>query len=180
MLFIIPLKQIFLNAREGIDIIMLVATRRRKNLKISILTGHPLSHPEVDIRCHEKSREVDAIVSALNTCCDKKIAAKVNDEAVMLSPSQILYFEAVDRRTFAYLDNQVAEVMLRLYELTSCNLFYGYVRISKSIVINIIHVKNVVKLLNGNLDITMDNSEHIFVSRRFVKEFNKFIKMEAN
>lgn len=150
-------------------------TRRRRNLKILIHTGHPLLHPEVEIRCREKDREVDAIVSALTA--HDKIPAKMGEETVLLTPSQILYFEAVDRRTFAYLDHRVAEVTLRLYELTAGGLFYGYVRVSKSIVINVIHVKNVVRLLSGNLDLTMDNGEHVIVSRRFVKEFHSFINM---
>ena len=37
-------------------------------MKISIYTGYPLKHPEVDIRCNEKNEEVQRIEKALNSC----------------------------------------------------------------------------------------------------------------
>ena len=143
-------------------------------MKISVSTGHSLSHPEVDIRCKEKDREVERIISAVNACNDK-ITAKINDEKILINPYHVLYFESVDKKTYVYLKNQVVEVAFRLFEITEANLFFGYVRISKSMVVNIVHVKKILKLLNGNLDLAMINGEHVIVSRRFVSDFNRFI-----
>lgn len=143
-------------------------------MKITVFTGHAVSHPEVDIRCREKDREVERIVSAVNACSGK-IPARIDEEHVLIAPTQALYFESVDKKTYVYLKNQVAEVALRLFEITDAGLFFGYVRISKSMVVNIIHVKKVLKLLNGNLDLAMSNDEHVIVSRRFVPDFNRFI-----
>lgn len=143
-------------------------------MKISLLTGHLLTHPEVDIRCRENDNEVKKIVCALHSC-EKRLVAKLNDEIVFLHPSTVLYFETVDRTTFAYSNNQVLVVQNPLKELTS-TMFYGYFRVSKSMVVNVIHISSVIKLLNGNLDITMDNDEHVTISRRYVPEFNQFIK----
>lgn len=144
-------------------------------MKISVITGYHLSHPEVDIRCKQKCQEVERIISAVNAC-NNKITAKINDEHILINPQLVLYFESIDKKTFIYLKNQVAEVNLRLFEITDANLFFGYIRISKSMVVNIIHVKKILKLLNGNIDLTMSNDEHVIVSRRFVHDFNRFIQ----
>jgi hypothetical protein len=98
-------------------------------LKISVFTGYSLSHPEVDIRCKEKNQEVERIISAVNTCSNK-ITAKINDEQILINPHHVLYFESVNKKTYVYLKNQVAEVAFRLFEITDANLFFGYVRIS--------------------------------------------------
>ena len=143
-------------------------------MKISVLTGHLLTHPEVDIKCRVNDNEVKRIVDALHSC-EKRLLAKADEETVFLEPSQVLYFEAVDRSIFAYSENQILEIQNHLKELDSA-LFYGYFRASKSMVVNVIHINYVKKLLNGNLDITMDNGEHVTISRRYVPDFNQFIK----
>lgn len=147
-------------------------------MKISVFTGHPLTHPEVDIRCKDKDREVDKIQRALQAC-ENRLVGKSDERTVLLNPSQVLYFEVVDRKTFAYTKADTAEVKNRLNELTDV-MFYGYIRISKSMVINVIHITKVVRLLNGNLDITLDNDEHVLISRRYVSEFNQFINNGGN
>ena len=142
-------------------------------MKISIYTGYPLVHPEVDIRCNEKNSEVQRIENAIRSC-EQYLSATIGEKTVYLKPSQVLYFEVVDRITFAYTKEETAIVKMKLNELTS-DIFYGYFRISKSMVVNINHIKNIVRCFNGNLDITLDNGEHITMSRRYVPEFNSYI-----
>lgn len=147
-------------------------------INIKIITNQPLTHLEVDIRCFEKNAEVDSVVAALEVHA-KKIQAFTNGKTVFVSPVQVLYFETVDKKTFAYLADSIVETRLHLYELTDPAFYNGYIKISKTMVLNVFRIKNVLKLFNGNLDITLDNSEHVFVSRRFVKDFNGFIHMNV-
>lgn len=56
----------------------------------------------------------------------------------------------------------------------------GFFRCSKSMVINIYRI-NKLKSMSGNrIDVTMDNGEHVIISRRYAKELRSTLKGEAS
>ena len=147
-------------------------------MKISIITGRELKHPEVKILCKEKNKEVIRIEQILSTI-EQCVIANCDDKDVKILFADILYFEMVDRNVYAYTRDIVAKVSGTLSSYSE-EKFYGYIRISKSVVLNVIHVKNLERLLNGNMDVTMVNEEHIIVARRYVSDFITFLKKGGN
>ena len=147
-------------------------------MKISIITGKELKHPEVKILCKEKNNEViriEQILSATEQC----VMGNYDGKSIKIRFADILYFEMVDRSVFAYTKDIVAKVPGTLSSYSE-EKFYGYIRISKSVILNVIHVKNLERLLNGGMDITMENEEHIIVARRYVSDFILFLKNGGN
>ena len=83
-------------------------------------------------------------------------------------PSAVYYFEAVDNRVFAYLEKDVYETKLKLYELEERLAGTDFFRASKSTVINLAKVESLSPAFNGRFEAAMKNGEKLIVSRQYV------------
>lgn len=90
-----------------------------------------------------------------------------------LSPKEICYMESVDEKTFLYTEKQVYRSQWKLYELEERLQSASYVRISKSVLVNIDKLSSVRSLLNGKLEITLYNGEKLLVNRHYVGAFKQ-------
>ena len=70
-------------------------------------------------------------------------------EAVRIRIEDILYFEAVGELVFAYLETQIYEVKLRLYQIEDRLRGANILRASKSVLVNLEHILSVRPALNG-------------------------------
>lgn len=83
--------------------------------------------------------------------------------------NDILYFEAVGEHVFAYTEEGVYEVKMRLYQIEEELIKNKIMRASKSFLINLFRVSAVTPALNGRLIATMDNGEKVMISRQYAK-----------
>lgn len=96
-------------------------------------------------------------------------------EEVLLDPRDIYYLDHIDRKLFAYTKNGVYRLMSTL---TSCEEIlwnYGFVRVSKSNLINIYKIKQLKPDLNMKVYASFDNGERICVNRSYKKSFNDYL-----
>ncbi|MBP5298415.1 MAG: LytTR family transcriptional regulator DNA-binding domain-containing protein [Lachnospiraceae bacterium] len=100
-----------------------------------------------------------------------------NDEgSVSVSLEDIFYVESVDDKVFAY----TREEVIRLEG--SLNSFIGEVkgdlffRCSKSMIINVNKVSALKSLSSNRIDATMENGEHIMISRRYASDFRRLLR----
>lgn len=98
-----------------------------------------------------------------------------NREMYQIRVTDILYFEAVGELFFAYTEDKVYEVKMRLYQIEQNTKDAQMVRGSKSIVVNIRHIESVRPALNGRLYATMANGEEVLISRQYAKEVTEQI-----
>ena len=92
-----------------------------------------------------------------------------NKEMIQIRIEDILYFEAVGEYVFAYLEKEVYEVKLRLYQLEEDLEEYKMKRASKSVLVNVKKIIAVRPALNGRLFAKMENDEEILISRQYAK-----------
>ena len=102
----------------------------------------------------------------------RKIPLLKNGETVLLETSAFYYIESVDKRTFVYSKDDCFETRLRLYELEETLGAY-FLRISKSMIVNLKKIKGVKSDLSGRMEATMLNGEKIVISRSYVKEIKR-------
>ena len=94
---------------------------------------------------------------------------------VYLDLFSIFYIEYLDRKCFFYTENEVYERRLTLAQLMK-ELPEQFIQISKTTILNIYMVKEInSSLLNGNLYITLQNTEELLVSRYFSKALKEKI-----
>lgn len=105
----------------------------------------------------------------------QKLMGKRNGEVVFFSPEEILYVEKVDDKTFAYTLNSEIQVDL---SLNSIELILGkkFFRCSKSMLLNITMVERLKSMPSNRIDVTLQNGEHIVISRTYASEFRRLLK----
>ena len=86
--------------------------------------------------------------------------------------TQIYYIESVDKRTYVYTKDDCYESRDRLYELEE-KLGMYYVRISKSMIVNLRKVRNVSAEPGGRMVAVLLNEERVIISRSYVKEIKR-------
>ncbi len=135
-------------------------------MKVYIDMQLELEETEVIIRCKQENNEVKRLKEILELF-DKKIKGTKDGQIYILNVIQILYIEAVDKRTFLYTAGDIYESSFKLYELEQMLEENGFFRAGKSNIINFSHVKKIRPDFGGRLEVTMSNGEKVNVSRQY-------------
>ena len=87
----------------------------------------------------------------------------------------IFYIESVDNRTFLYSSKDSYETNLKLYEFEELLKERGFVRISKSVIVNVMKADSIKPAFNGRFLCKLTNGEDVIISRKYVAGFREFI-----
>ena len=127
---------------------------------------------EVVLRCKALDDEMLEVLALLRDR-SAKLAAFKDGDTHMLSPGDILYAEAVDGKTFLYTKNMVLESDRSLTSLQDACRDTGFLRIGKSQLVNLYHVAKLKSLPNSRIEITLENSERLIVSRHYIQSLKE-------
>ena len=130
---------------------------------------------EVILRCHSPSAEMDQLIRFLESQNRKLIGSKDGIRRI-LEPSQILYVESVEGKTFAYTESDVLALEHSLAQLEQLLGTINFFRCSKSMIINIDKVRELRSLASNRIEATMCNGERIIISRTYASDFRKRLK----
>lgn len=97
-------------------------------------------------------------------------------EEILLDPKEIYYLDHIDRKLFAYTRNGVFRLMNTLASCEEMLWNYGFVRVSKSNLINIFKIKQLKPDLNMKVYASFDNGERICINRSYKKSFNDYLQ----
>ena len=101
---------------------------------------------------------------------DNLTGYKQTKEKASVRIEDVLYFETVDGRVFAYTVDCVYEIKGRLYQVEEKVKRRNICRASKTMLVNLDHIISVRTALNGRLYARMENGEEILITRRYAKE----------
>lgn len=130
---------------------------------------------ELILNYKAKSSEVEAILLFMDKK-QRKIMGKEGDTKVLVSPEEMLYAESVDNKTFVYTKDKVIQTDSTLAALALFLDDIQYFRCSKSMIVNIDRVARLKSLSSNRIDATLENGEHIMISRTYASEFRKILK----
>ena len=134
--------------------------------------------PELILNYEELNPEVKAAIAFMEKS-QKRLVGKAEGEVLVFSPDQVLYFEKVDEKTFAYTDNSVIQVDMSLYSIEIMLEDARYFRCSKSMIVNVSKVSKLKSLPSNRIDVTLTNGEHIIISRTYASDFRRLLKGEG-
>lgn len=123
---------------------------------------------QVTIECVEVTQEI-LTLQAYAEGVGSSISAVIDGRMANVSLGDILYFEAVDEKVFAYLAGEVAEVKGRLYEYESSLSQKGFVRISKSVLLHLKKVNSISPAPGRKFIAELCNGECVVISRQYIK-----------
>ena len=81
----------------------------------------------------------------------------------------------MDKKTFIYDKSDVYQTNLRLIELDEMLSNVGFVRVSKSTILNVETLSSVKNLANSKLEAVLTNGERICVSRKYLKDIREVL-----
>lgn len=141
-------------------------------MKIHISVEEALTDTEITIRCGQMTEQIEKIIEVLRVM-DLKLTGIKNGQTYILDASKVLYIDTADRRTFLYLEKEVYETPLKLYELEDKLSSNDFFRAGKSCIVNFNQIRALRPDIDGRILITMNNGEKLFVSRQYAAAFKK-------
>ena len=130
---------------------------------------------QIEIRCHEVTDRVREIVTFIKTR-QGQLTGIQDGNQYEIPVTDICYVEAVDNRVFLYTGQQVYETRQKLYELEEALSEKYFLRISKSMLLNLMKVKSIKPALNGRFIAILQSGEEIIISRKYVTALKETLK----
>ncbi len=141
------------------------------------LRREPGAKKEVVVVYDEMDAEVRAVLELLSLR-ERRLAVDDGGALRMLEPSEILYCESVDERTYAYTVSGVYGVGQTLTAVAEALAPLGFFRCSKSMAVNLRAVETLKSGVNGRIVATLQNGERLLVSRRYAGALRNRLKGE--
>ena len=136
-------------------------------MKITITEPSEGEEDEIIVRCRHMDQQLLKLIYAIKAGRER-ITALQDGDYFQVAPDEIYYFEAVDSKVFLYLDKEVYETKLKLYELEEIFRNTDFFRASKSCIVNLAKVKSLSPAFNGRFEAFMRNGERVMISRQYV------------
>ncbi len=127
---------------------------------------------EIIIRCRNMDEQMLGTIYALKAGREK-ITVQKEDKILQILPADVFYFESVDNRVFVYMEKEVYETRMKLYELEELLMNTSFFRASKSVIINLSSVRNFAPSLGGRFEACMKNGERLMISRQYVPDLKR-------
>lgn len=143
-------------------------------MKLELVPDATVEETEITVRYRESNDEVERLIAVLRAA-DKKLTCTKDGSIYLLQPREILYVETVDKKTFLYAQNEFYESPLRLYEVEGMLGGFGFIRISKSMLVNFGAVRALRPQYGGRLLLTLTNGEELEASRMYAATIKQLI-----
>ncbi|MBO4591401.1 MAG: LytTR family transcriptional regulator DNA-binding domain-containing protein [Eubacterium sp.] len=139
----------------------------------------PKEEPEVlEIRCHKISEDVQEIIAFVKSR-QGQLSAVMDGQNVEVPLIDIFYAESVDNRVFIYTAKESYEVKLKLYELEDMMRGRSFLRVQKSMLLNLMKIKSIKPALSGRYSAILKNGEEVVISRKYVSDLKETLKRRS-
>lgn len=146
-------------------------------MKIHIYQETGLEENYIDLHYDEMDQQTEIAYEFLSGFQNTIIGKKRDDElSKMILPSEILYVEIVDRKTFLYLADSEWQTNQNLTSILEQFEGQGFVRIGKATVVNVYHIKELKADYNMRVYLILDNDEKIILSRAYRSSFYEYLQ----
>ena len=142
-------------------------------MKIVIEEIQSSEEEEIIIKCKELSPQLLRVVAQLKA--GDSLVAYDGSKIYRIKPQNIYYFEVIDNNTFIYCQQKVYESKQKLYELEEALAGGDFLRVSKSVILNLGKISSLSPALNGRFEATLQNNEKVIISRQYVNDLKKVL-----
>ena len=162
---------------ETIELIVgIVKKGRGKEMKLNIDINEDYEETHVTIHAKEWTKELEELIKKIDQKAPKRIIGVDGDKSMLLTPSEIDYIFAENRKVYAWINKQSIEITMKLYEAEEVLASFGFSRLSKSVIGNLNQITRFELAFNGNLCVYFKSGSKEYVSRKYVNELkNKLI-----
>lgn len=149
-------------------------------VKINVYQEPGLKENHLDLHYNQMDDETMAIRQYLSAFEGMVLGKDEETEKErMITPGEILYIEVVERKTYAYLKDSVWRITYGLQQFMDEFGTVGFARNSKSMLVNIYHIKELKAQMNMRVNIVMDNGEQVILNRSYKNELYKYLEKKV-
>ena len=141
-------------------------------MKITILDKAPEEEDEIIIKCQSLDDDICLLIERIKNH-RQKISFQKDSKIVFAELSEILYFESVDDKVFAYTTDDVLETKLKLYQLEEDFLPQDFLRVNKAVIMNLNKVESLSPAFGGRFEAVLKNGYKVIISRNYVPTLKK-------
>jgi len=132
---------------------------------------------QVLIQCRSVTEEVEEIAAFVKSR-QGSLTGVLEGRRFEVAVSDICYIESVDGKTFLYTKEKVYETSGRLYELEEMLRARHFLRISRSMAVNLMKIQSIRPAMGGRFTALLYSGEQIIISRNYVKALKAALKGE--
>lgn len=104
----------------------------------------------------------------------KYVFARDEDKnIILLEYDKILYFESFDKITEAVTADRRLLVKEKLYQLEEQLILMDFIRVNKSVLVNMLQVEQIVPWIGSKFILDMKNGDQVDVTRTYFPEFKR-------
>ncbi|MCR5765674.1 MAG: LytTR family transcriptional regulator DNA-binding domain-containing protein [Treponema sp.] len=141
-------------------------------MKITILDKLPEEEDEIVIKCENLDEDIRLLIERIKNH-RQKINFQKDAKIVFTEISDILYFESVDDKVFAYTLDDVLETKLKLYQLEEYFLSQDFLRVNKAVIMNLNKVESLSPAFGGRFEAILKNGYKVIISRNYIPALKK-------
>ncbi len=146
-------------------------------MKVNIYKKVGLNENYISLYYDKTDEETEIAKNFLLSCQKKILGQDQNSEKErFILPGEILYLETVDRKCFLYLKDTEWQTDTTLQGFLDRFENQGFVRISKSMVVNIFHIRELKAEANMRVNVILKNGEVLTVNRSYRNAFYTYLK----
>ncbi|WP_315074857.1 LytTR family DNA-binding domain-containing protein [uncultured Clostridium sp.] len=134
---------------------------------------------EVNFNIHNVNQKINEAIELLTSSKKtiKYLLVKKEDKHYKVNIDEVFYIESIDRKIFIYTKAETYEISEKLYILEEQLSSNNFLRISKSMLLNINKIYSFYPKLSGNLEALLTNKEKVIISRRYVSNLKSKLGM---
>ena len=142
-------------------------------MKITILEKKSSDEEdEVILKCDYIDENLTKLLNLLKAGKGKMNFYK-DSKIVLVEPSEVLYFESVDDKVFAYTKDSVYETKAKLYQLEEELPVSAFFRASKAVIVNLDKIDSLAPVFGGRFEAILENGYKVVVSRNYLNELKE-------
>lgn len=149
-------------------------------MKVSIERIRKGQKEEALLRLAQEDGSTEKLRTYIETDSWRKVSvlARKEEELHRVDSDSIFYVEAVHEVQFIHTADTVYKTRERLYVLEKL-LPASFIRISRSVILNLDKVRLYKPILNGLMEAGLENGELVYISRKYLKEVRDRIMEEG-
>ncbi|MFC6463434.1 LytTR family DNA-binding domain-containing protein [Marinilactibacillus sp. GCM10026970] len=145
-------------------------------MKLKLVEDKSLKETLVNITYGVFDKHVQKIIDFIEER-DLQLKGVIDDHEYIVESNDIYYLETVENKTFLYTESKVLENKEKLYQLEERLQETSFVRISKSVLLNMNHLESVRPLPNYRLEAYLKNHEKLVINRHYIKDVKTYLNL---
>jgi DNA-binding LytR/AlgR family response regulator len=144
-------------------------------MKIFKYHRNDIEENRIELYYNKMDQETEHIIKLIDSY-NKTLTGRNEEEIKLINPNDIFYCEIVERKCFAYLKETVWQLDASLQMILNQFGEIGFVRISKSMIVNIYKIDRLKSDISMRVNILLANKETVILNRTYRNEFYQYLE----